>query len=80
MDKTGRELRGLEGSNVSVALRGGERIDDCQLVSAGRNHPPTLWLFANGADSFVALDEVIDVWEVGARSARRDGHCISSAN
>jgi hypothetical protein len=58
-----RELAPLEGRQVSVALRSGNRIDDAQLVSAGRNRAATLWLFTNGADRFVAVEDVIDVWE-----------------
>ena len=51
-------LRQWEGRQVSVALADGSRIDDCQLVSAGRSAAGTLWLFTNGADLFVALDDV----------------------
>jgi hypothetical protein len=58
-------LRQWEGRQVSVALADGSRIDDCQLVSAGRNGAATLWLFTNGADLFVAYDDVTDIWEVG---------------
>jgi hypothetical protein len=60
------ELTALEGRQVSVALRDGDRLDDVQLVSAGRNRAGTLWLFTNGADRFVAVDDVIDVWEAFA--------------
>jgi hypothetical protein len=56
-------VRLLEGRQVCVALRNGSRIDDCQLVSAGRISTDTLWLFSNGADLFVSIDEVLDVWE-----------------
>jgi hypothetical protein len=59
-------LQLLEGQQVSVALRNGSRIDDCQLVSAGRATTTTLWLFSNGADVFVSLGEVVDVWEAQA--------------
>jgi hypothetical protein len=59
-------LQLLEGQQVSVALRNGSRIDDCQLVSAGRATTTTLWLFSNGADMFVSLGDVIDVWEAQA--------------
>jgi hypothetical protein len=55
----------LEGRRVSVALAGGSRIDDCELVSAGHHGVPSLWLYANGADTFVPLVDVIDLWEVG---------------
>jgi len=57
------QLRGLEGHRVSLALADGSRIDDCQLVSSGRNKARNLWLFANGHDTFVAFDDVVDVWE-----------------
>ena len=60
------ELRCLEGRQVGVALADGSRIDDCQLVSAGRPGVRTLWVFSNGADAFVPLPEVIDVWELRA--------------
>ena len=55
-------LQQWEGRQVSVALADGSRIDDCQLVSAGRS-AGTLWLFTNGVDLFVALDDVTAVWE-----------------
>lgn len=60
------ELRSLEGRQVSVALTDGSRIDDCQLVSAGRPGVQTLWVFSNGADTFVPLPDVIEVWELQA--------------
>lgn len=56
-------LQLLEGRQVSVALRDGSRIDDCQLVSAARATTATLWLFTNGDDVFVPIDDIIDVWE-----------------
>jgi hypothetical protein len=63
------QLRELEGRRVSVGLRDGSRIDDCQLISIGRNGVGKLWLFTEGSDVFVAIDEVIEVWEaVSARS------------
>ena len=58
-----QQLRSLEGRRVSLALRGGTRLDDCQLVSAGRGHVASLWVFTNGADAFVDGDLVIDIWE-----------------
>jgi hypothetical protein len=57
------ELRSLEGRQVSVALSDGSRIDDCQLVSAGRPGVRTLWVFSNGSDTFLPLPDVVDVWE-----------------
>ncbi len=61
-------LRRFEGRHVSVALRNGSRIEDCSLVSAGRNPTHSLWLFADGLDTFVALDDVVEVRELAARS------------
>jgi hypothetical protein len=61
----GYGLQQLEGLQVSVALADGSRIDDCQLVSAGRSGAASLWLFTNGADLFVAFENVIAVWEAG---------------
>ena len=60
-------LHGLEGRQVSVSLSNGSRIDDCQLVSA-RVRTETLWLFSNGQDLFVPVDDVIEVWEVACTS------------
>src|SRR5205823_3609185 len=50
-------------SEVSVALQDGTRIDDSSLVSSGRRRARTLWLFANGEDVFVPIDDIVDVWE-----------------
>jgi hypothetical protein len=57
------QLTTLEGRQVSLALRNGDRIDDAQLVSARRNRAGTLWLFTNGSDRFISVEDVIDVWE-----------------
>lgn len=48
---------------MSVALADGSRIDDCELVSAGRHQVHSLWLFTNGSDRFVSTDDVLAVWE-----------------
>jgi len=61
----------LEGHRVSLALADGSRIDDCQLVSAGRGNADTLWLYG-GQDLFVPVGQVIDLWEsapLGPRAA-----------
>ena len=54
------ELSSLEGRQVNLALIDGSRIDDCQLVLAGRDK---LWVFVNGQDAFVGVERVIDFWE-----------------
>jgi hypothetical protein len=65
-----RSLHSIEGRQVNVSLRDGKRIDDCNLVSGGRARAPKLWLFTNGEDVFVPLDDVIDVWETGSNPRR----------
>lgn len=57
-------IRNLEGRHVNVDLADGSRLDDCELVSAGRRGVQSLWIVANGADRFVALVDVTDVSEV----------------
>lgn len=57
------QLKTLEGRRVGLAVRGGERIDECQLVSAGRGEVRTLWIFVDGNDAFVPADDVLDLWE-----------------
>ena len=57
-----RHLQLIEGEQVSVSLRDGRRIDDCNLVSSGRRQVDSLWLYVNGEDVFVAHDNVIDIW------------------
>jgi hypothetical protein len=52
----------LEGRRVSLALVDGSRIDGCELVSAGHG-AATLWLFVNGDDVFVPVEEITDAWE-----------------
>ncbi len=58
-----RQLRTLEGRRVGLALRDGSRLDGCHLVSLGRNRARTVWIFADGQDTFVPLANVIDLWE-----------------
>ena len=62
VDRMARLIGHLEGHRVSVALTDGSRLDDCVLVSAGHG-APTLWLFVNGDDVFVAVADVTDAWE-----------------
>ena len=59
-----QQLRSLEGRRVSLALRGGTRLDDCQLVSVARRGVESVWLYFNGDDVFVPLPQVADLWEV----------------
>ncbi len=76
------ELRSLEGRQVCLVLAGGERIDDCQLVSTGRGGVETLWIFADGNDAFIPLADVVDLWEVtltGGPATWRLGQVIGIA-
>jgi hypothetical protein len=57
------QLRGLEGRRVSLALADGSRLDDVQLVSAGRPPLESIWVFAYGLDTFLSVAEVVAVWE-----------------
>jgi len=64
---------GLEGHRVSIALANGSRIDDCELISSGHRGDDRLWLYSNGADTFIPLTDVTDVWEsarVGSGQSR----------
>lgn len=63
-------LRSLEGHRVGVALSDGSRLEDCQLISAPRLGLRTVWLvLADGADAFLPLAAVVDVWDAGAVAA-----------
>jgi hypothetical protein len=54
---------GLEGQSVSVALANGSRIDEAMLVSLGRSTARTVWLYSNGADVFVPVADIVDLWQ-----------------
>jgi hypothetical protein len=64
-------MRGLEGSRVSVALSGGDRLDDCQLVSAPRGRGRSVWLFDGGIDVFVPVSDIVALWESASPSRPR---------
>jgi hypothetical protein len=51
----------IDGRQVHIALRNATRIDDCQLVSSGRNAVETLWLCTSGKDLFIPRDDVLDL-------------------
>lgn len=70
-DRVAQLSRCLEGRHVSVALADGSRIDDCELVSGSHHGVQSLWLYTNGADAFVPLVDVTDVWEVVPPGPRR---------
>lgn len=62
-------LVAFEGRQINVALDDGSRLDDCQLVSSGRQGAPSLWLVSAGADLFVPVDRVVEVWEAAGPGA-----------
>jgi hypothetical protein len=70
-DRVAALTKDLEGYRVSIALVNGSRIDDSELISAGRRGDDRLWLYSNGADTFVSLAEVADLWEVAPSGPRR---------
>jgi hypothetical protein len=53
----------LEGRTVNLALVGGHRYDECQLVSVPRRRAKTFWVFTSGVDVFVPADHVLEIWE-----------------
>ena len=55
-----QDLIQLEGRQVGISLADGSRIDDCQLVFAGRDK---VWVFVNGRDAFISATRVSDFWE-----------------
>jgi hypothetical protein len=62
----------LGGTDVgTIVSETGSRMDDCQLVSLGRNGVQNIWLFADGTDCFVPHAAVVDLWQVqtGSRAA-----------
>ena len=60
-----RTIKHLEGNRVSVALRNGDRLDDCELVAGPRGNTSRLWLFTAGIDLFVPMADVVALWETG---------------
>lgn len=54
------DVQSLEGRRVNVALADGSVMGPVPLVLARRN---TLWVVADGEDTFLPLDRVVDVWD-----------------
>jgi hypothetical protein len=61
--RTVTRLQALGGRRVSVALVDGSRIDDAQLISAGRHALRTIWVFVSRVDTFLPLVDIVDIWE-----------------
>ena len=56
-------FQAFEGRQVCVALADGSRLDDCNLVSAGRGTAKTLWLVIDRIDAFLPKADVVAIWE-----------------
>jgi hypothetical protein len=59
-----RVLKTFEGARVHLALTDGRRVDDCQLMSVT---PSNVWVFSNGSDLFIPVQDVAEVWEACGR-------------
>ena len=57
------EVQRFEGRRVNVAMADGSVMGPVPLVLARRN---TLWVVAEGEDTFVPLDRVVNVWDAPA--------------
>jgi len=77
MTTTRKELRELEGRQVSLALVDGSRIDDAALVSSGRGATATLWVYTNRADAFIPMSRIVEVWECGGATSGREVHRVA---
>ncbi|MGH9004773.1 MAG: hypothetical protein ACRDYV_16750 [Acidimicrobiia bacterium] len=64
------KLKELEGRTVGVALRGGDRIDECQLIALPVRGARKFWLWTGVEDLFVPPDQVLDMWEARSAVAR----------
>jgi len=58
------KLAEYEGRLVGIALRGGQLIDECQLIALPLKRVRKFWLWTGAEDVFVSPDDVLDVWEV----------------
>ncbi len=55
------EVLAFQGHHVSVALANHARLDDAILE--GVVEGPQVWLHLDGQDVFVAVQDVVEVWE-----------------
>ncbi len=66
-DQSTLKYRSLEGRRVGITLTGGACIEACQVICAPRHGTSTLWvLLPDGADAFIPLAAVVEIWEVAA--------------
>ena len=59
-------LRHLEGRQVGLVLTDGSSILEAQLISAGRPGLSSVWVLIDGADNFIPLLAVTQVYEISA--------------
>jgi hypothetical protein len=64
VDQIHLTLRHLEGRRVGLILSDGSRLVDAQLISAGRPGLSSVWILIDGADSFIPVMAVSEVWEI----------------
>jgi hypothetical protein len=62
MATSANRLHSLEGRLVDASLADGRRLAG-SLVSSGGARLRNLWLFVDGEDVFVALDDVVEITE-----------------
>jgi hypothetical protein len=55
------ELRALEGERVDLTLRDGTRLEDCDLVSAGRLWAKSIWVVRDEIDHFIHIRDLLSV-------------------
>ena len=65
------EALALQGHHVSVALANSARLDD--VILEGVVEGEQLWLHLDGRDVFVAVQDVLEVWEPRAARDRHGG-------
>ena len=62
------QLRELQGRVVGLALVTGDRIDECHLVSS-RGRVASVWIYAEGEDTFIPVEAILDCWEILPRAS-----------
>ena len=62
------QLRELQGRLVGLALATGDRVDECHLISV-RGGAESVWVYADGEDSFIPVESIRDCWEILPRAS-----------
>ena len=58
----------LEGRVISIALVGGDRIDDCHLVALPRDKANNVWVYSEGDDVLLPAEQVLALWETQTKA------------